>query len=357
VGSRLRPAGGAVSTSARLLLAAALVAPLGARTALSQAPPEPHFLDHVEVDVVVVDARVVDGRGRPIPGLKEGDFRVKVDGHVVPLQSVTWVAEGTPADPAVASAALAAGLPEPPPGRLVVLFFQKDFEPSRALGFLQMLRRASEMLDTLAPEDRVAVVSFDTRLNLWTDFTNDRARLRRVLDRSILSGHVPTLEAGTGPSLAGRFDPAAGRRVATPETALLRLGEALEDLPGNKSLVLFGWGMGRWSPGAGVFLEADYGPARQVLVRGHVTVFALDITNADYHTLEVGLEQVAEDTGGFYAKTHLFPGQAFERLQHALAGHYVLTFPRPDLPRGEHSIDIDLVGHKGQVLARPTYQG
>jgi hypothetical protein len=45
------------------------------------------------------------------------------------------------------------------------------------------------------------------------------------------------------------------------------------------------------------------------------------------------------------------------RLRSALAGHYVLTFAKPDLPRGEHAIDIALVGHKGVVLARPSYEG
>jgi hypothetical protein len=35
----------------------------------------------------------------------------------------------------------------------------------------------------------------------------------------------------------------------------------------------------------------------------------------------------------------------------------VLTFTKPDLPRGEHAIDLDLVRRKGNVLARPSYEG
>jgi VWFA-related protein len=213
------------------------------------------------------------------------------------------------------------------------------------------------MLDTLGAEDRVAVVSFDSHLKVWTDFTTDRTRLRRVLDRSILFERVPLLAPGDAPSLVEHLEPGAARRAAAPETALLQLGEAMKELPGSKSLVLFGWGMGSWSPGVGVFMDTDYGPARRALVEGRVTVFALDVTNADYHTLEVGLEQVAEDTGGFYAKTHLFPSQAIHRLERALAGHYVITFAKPDLKRGEHDIDIGLVGRKGQVLVRPSYVG
>ncbi|HUG53233.1 MAG TPA: VWA domain-containing protein [Vicinamibacteria bacterium] len=313
------------------------------------------FRDRVDVESVVVEARVVDGAGRPVPGLTERDFRLKVDGHEVALQSVRWVADDAP-DPVTAAAA-EAGVPPPPPGRLIVFFFQKDLERSRIVGFMQMLRRAREMLDDLGVADRVAVVSFDSHLKLWTDFTSDRARLRRVLDRSILFEPRPGRPATEEPSLAAHFDPAAGRGASTPETALMLLGRALGEVPGPKSLVLFGWGMGRWSPGVGVTLENDYGPARRALLEARVTVFALDVTNADYHTLEAGLQQVADDTGGFYARTHLFPGQAMARLGHALAGRYVLTFARPDLPRGEHAIDLSLVGRKGTVLVRPFFEG
>ena len=337
----------------RALLAAMLTAGLSA----AARPQDVRFRDRVDVESVVVDARVVDAAGRPILGLTPSDFRLKVDGRPTAVQSVTWVADGAPPDSAAIAAAVAAGAPIPPPGRLIVFFFQKDLDSSRVGGFLAMLRRAREMLDTLADDDRVAVVSFDSRLRLWTDFTGDRARLRHVLDRSILFEPSAALEASKAPAPVLRVDDAAARRAAAPETALLLLGEALGAVPGPKSLVLFGWGMGRWSPGFGVFLDRDYGPARRALVAARVTVFALDITNADAHTLEVGLEAVAEDTGGFYAKTHLFPGQALARLQGALAGHYVITFAKPALPRGEHAIDVLLVGRKGRVLARPTYEG
>ena len=83
-------------------------------------------------------------------------------------------------------------------------------------------------------------------------------------------------------------------RAATPETALLLTARALEPLRGPKALVFFGWGMGTLS-GSMVFLDADYGPARQALLDARVTVFSLDVTDADYHTLEVGLEQVAAE--------------------------------------------------------------
>jgi VWFA-related protein len=338
-------------------VALVLLAPALAAAQEPAPPPDIRFRDRADVESVVLDARVVDGAGRPIVGLAPRDFRLKVGGRAVAVDSATWVAEDAPPDPEVAAAALAAGAPSLPRGRRIVFFFQKDLEPSRVMGFLQMLRRARDMLDDLGEEDRVAVVSFDSHLRLWSDFTADRERLRHVLDRSILFEREPVANVQPAPSLLENLDPGEARQAASPESALLLIGEALEDVPGAKSVVLFGWGMGTWSPGIGVFLDRDYGPARRALVRARVSVFALDITNADYHTLEVGLEQVAEDTGGFYAKTHLFPGQALTRLGRALSGHYVLTFARPPLPRGEHEIEIGLVGKKGTVLARRSYEG
>jgi hypothetical protein len=133
------------------------------------------------------------------------------------------------------------------------------------------------------------------------------------------------------------------------------LGNALRELPGAKSLVLFGWGLGRMQGRSGVQAEPEYGPAVEALYAARTTVFALDVTEADYHSLEVGLERVAEDTGGFYAKTHDFPAQAMNRLTGALSGHYVVAFERPDVRPGWHSLRVRLVGHKGEVLTRSTY--
>ena len=84
-------------------------------------------------------------------------------------------------------------------------------------------------------------------------------------------------------------------------------------------------------------------------------MFSLDITDADYHDLEFGLQQVAGDTGGFYVKTHLFPALAMDRLEGALAGYYSLSFEKPFLPSGIHDVEVRLVGRKGEVLSSGTY--
>src|SRR4029077_20279805 len=150
---------------------------------------------------------------------------------------------------------------------------------------------------------------------------------------SLFFGKFPSGQSADPPSLAENFDFDAARRAAEPETALLLIGRALQPLRGPKSLVFFGWGMGRLS-GNQVFFDSDYGPARQGLLEERGTVFTLDVTDADSHTLEVGLEQVAADTGGFYAKTHLFPTLAMARLEGALAGHLPLVLDETGHTRG-----------------------
>ena len=142
--------------------------------------------------------------------------------------------------------------------------------------------------------------------------------------------------------------------ACTPETALRLIAEALGEVPGSKTLVFFGHGMGQLS-GPGVSFHGDYDLARRALLEASVTVFTLDVTDADHHTLEVGLQQVAAETGGFYARAHNFSGQAVSRLEEALAGHYVLEVVHPSGPSGRHELEVDLVNRSGRVLARKTY--
>src|SRR5688572_7412290 len=219
--------------------------------ALASIPPptagaqDIRFRDRVEVERVVIDARALDNRGRPILGLTAADFRVRVDGKPVALESAAWEA-GTAPDQPVAPVeggdagatgdVVVGGLP---PGRLIVFFFQKDFDSSRLPGLLRMQHKAVKFLETLGPEDRVAVMSFDTHLKLWQDFTADHAKLRRAIRQSVFFGKVATGQSVDEPSLAANLDFQAARRAASPETALLVTARALQPLSGSKSLVFF----------------------------------------------------------------------------------------------------------------------
>ena len=350
----VRAAMRALSLVTALAAVAATVA--GAALPPTPAPPGMTVRERVEVARVVVDVRVVDGRGEPVTGLAVADFRALVDGRPATVESAEWVdgtapyAEGLTPEQAAATGGHAA-----PPGRLVVLFFQSDFSEVRLSGLMQMKFRAIDMVAKLQPADRVAVASFDSHLELRQDFTGDRAGIDAAIHKAILFGGESAVVPGPSPSLAASFDAAAAARAATPAAGLLVLARALEPLPGAKSLVFFGWGLGT-KAGPRVWMGSNYARARYALMKARVAVYAIDVTDADGHDLELGLQRVAADTGGFYAKTNLFPGQAITRVEGALAGHYVLVLVRPQGPRGLHALAVEVPGRAFKVLVKPTFQ-
>ncbi len=336
-------------------LAAAIL--LAAVPALAD-DPAGRFQESVSSEKVVVDVHVIDYSGKPLTGLSTADFALRVDGTSVPIESVEWAPAAPSPGPVkgaggeTASAAPLAVLP----GRLIVIFFQTDYEESRITGQMRMIREAHAFLDTCSPDDRLAVLSFDSHLKLRQDFTGDHAKLRRAIDRTLYCDRVEPPPPGVFPSLAASLDFPAARRATLPEHALRVIGQALEALPGSKSLLFFGWGIGNFDSKMGLILDHNYGWARAALARSHTSVFALDVTSADFHSMAAGLKELAEDTGGLYVKTNRLPRFAMDKVTRAIAGYYVLTFARPSLPRGRHEMKIRVVGHgKPWVLARPDY--
>jgi VWFA-related protein len=315
------------------------------------------FAEEIEVRLTTVTVRVIDASGRAIPDLGPADFAVRVGHRPAQVESVDWIAPSSQRFSRDELAELArSGVTVPPTGRLIVIFVQTDLHPTRTPGHLRLLPEMEKLLATLDPEDEVAVVSFDSHLKLRQDFTRDLARVQDAVARGIRVGREPALEPGPFPSLARHFDFDAARRAATPERALRLVGEALLPLPGEKVLVFAGWGLGSLFGGV-VRMTPEYRETREALTRARVTVFVLDVTRADYHSLEVGLETIAEDTGGTYEKTFQQPAQMTERLAHALEGYYEIAFSVPEPEARQGKVSVDLVGRRGQVLLRPTRLG
>jgi hypothetical protein len=161
-------------------------------------------------------------------------------------------------------------------------------------------------------------------------------------------------------SLAANLDSRRAASASTPETALRVLADALRPIEGGKDLVLLGHGFGQYRPTLGSLvgaatLDREYQAAREALVRARVAVFALDVTDADQHTLETGLLAAAEDTGGFYQKAHQFQGLAMDRLDGALQGYYLLAVERPAQKRGRHTISVRVDKKGTDVWARRYY--
>lgn len=340
---------------AACLLLTCLLLTLAIPSGAGQEPPEESFGESITVALDTLTVRVVDGSGRPIPDLRPEDFLVRVRGREVPVTAVDWIASGVSRRIQAETLPLEETEPAPPAepeGKLVVFFVQADLHPTRISGQMRLRPYTRELLATLHPADRIAVVSYDSHLKLWLDFTGDHEAVHKAVDRAQIFARPPKLYPQAAPSLAASFDPAEGREVASPEKALEVTARALSRLPGEKTMVYLGWGLGRFGVG-GVRMTPDYKPAVRALHAARVSVFVLDVTSADYHSLEVGLQSVAAATGGTYASTFRLPNVATDRIAHAISGHYVLTFDRQALEAaGEGRLEVKLRGRRGEVLVR-----
>lgn len=313
-----------------------------------------------EVVRVVLDVRAVDPQGAAIPDLPRSAFRVRVEGREVALEAADWIPAGV-ARPAAPGEGLAlTPSPERPapaagtaPGngdRLFVLFFQTDFTRHRLVGQMRIAHEATRFVDGLGPGDRVAVVSYDSRLKPRLDFTRDREAIRKAVFDSLKTDLPPPLPPGEEPTIGGRIDPDAAARAATVELGLLETARALAEIPGPKWMLYLGWGLRvdrnpQDTPRLGSAIEALY--------RARVQVFTLDVSDADWHTLETELMVLADLTGGTYAKTHQFARAALDRVFRGVDGRYELVFPLPPGPSGWRDVTVDLVGVAGTVHHRP----
>ncbi len=324
-----------------------------AAAAFAQAP---RTTEQIVVERILIDARVTDLDGDPILGLTADDFVVRVDGKLAKVESVVWI-------PETLAAREIAGIEDEemeetaPQGRLFLYFVQTDFarEPSRLGGQLHFLPYARKMIDGLEPGDRVAVFSFDSHMKFHLDLSDDKSEIEFALKQAITTGEPPAPRRVHSPSLASRLDRKAMLECTRPEVALIHIANAVRNIPGPKTMVMFGWGLGHLF-GRSVVMDSKYPIARYALESSRVSVFTLDMSIADWHSLEVGLQKTSADTGGFYAKTHVFPQLAVDRLQKTLAGHYELEVRKPaGLELGTHLLDVQVKRRNVYVMARSSY--
>lgn len=330
------------------------VAPLLAGSASAQEIPRTDEV--IVVERLIIDAHITRADGEPIPNLQAEDLEVKIDGSPAEVAAVDWFPEeGTFVDPE--TGARVTRMDDSSRGRLLVFFFQTDFQRARVKGQMRMVDHAQEFLATLTADDKVAVVQFDSKFKVLEDFTNDHARLREAIERSLQIDDYFWRYDGRWPTIARYITVEKGEQAASPERALRILGEALQRMDGIKSIVMFGWGLGEYG-GGGTMLYREFAPTQLALETARASIFSLDVSDADWHTLELGLRKMSEETGGFYEKTHLFPTLAMDRLRRTLSGRYEIVLFKPeglkDGPHHEVDIKVKIKGDV-RVLTRGTW--
>lgn len=280
-----------------------------------------------DVDTVTVDVSVLDKSGRFIPGIQKGFFRVLEDN--VP-QQITGYTVG-----------------EAPMTIAMVVEFSNKFQQFWGYTWYQTLELAWGFASTLKPEDYVAVIAYDMKPEILSDFTTNRMQTQEALQRL----QIPAW------SEANLFD-------AVADTA-----DRMSGIEGRKAILLI-------STGVDTFSKLTYDKARKVLQEAGVPVYSIGLMQTLRILMEpymsgaqdIGLLQAdnqlrtfSSETGGqsFFPRFEGEFGGIFQQIHQALRNQYVLTYsPTNKTHDGSYrKIKVQLVDHDGNPVAFKDEKG
>jgi Ca-activated chloride channel family protein len=249
-----------------------------------------------DVEVVSVDVAVLDNKGHFIPGLPAGNFRVLEDNVPQQIKNVN--------------------LGEAPMTVAMVIEFSGLFQQYWGAAWYQTLTAAYGFAETLKPDDFLAIVAYDIRPEILSDFTTDRRKTQEALQRLSIPGF----------SEANLYD------------ALTDTADRMSGIEGRKAIVLI-------SSGIDTFSKKNYGETRKLLQQDGVPVYAIGLMQAlrdmadasgrmgniqrlDFLQADNAMRTFSKETGGmaFFPR---FLGEfptIFQNIHQALRSQYVLTY-------------------------------
>jgi VWFA-related protein len=280
-----------------------------------------------DVDTVTVDVAVLDKNGRFIPGIQKSSFRVLEDN--VPQQVSGY------------------NVGEAPMTVSMVIEFSNKFQQLYGYTWFQTLELAWGFASTLKPEDYVAVVAYDIKPEILSDFTTDRTQTQQAL-------HRLTIPAW---SEANLFD-------AVTDTA-----ERMSAIEGRKAILLI-------SSGVDTFSKITFDKARKILQEAGVPVYAVglmqllrimnegrmgSIQEMNFLQADNQMRTFAAETGGqaFFPRFQGEFGNIFQQIHEALRNQYVLSYmPSNKAHDGTYrKIKVQLVDHDGNPVAMKDEKG
>jgi Ca-activated chloride channel family protein len=281
------------------------------------------------VTAVTVDVAVLDNKGHFIPNIPRGNFRVLED--TVP-QQITGFSMG-----------------EAPMTVALVVEFSGLWQSFYSMSWEETLTAAYGFVETLKPEDYLAVISYDMKPKILCDFTQDKTEVQQALSRLRIPGF----------SEANLFD------------ALAFTVERMTEIEGRKAVVVV-------TSGYDTFSKLTFDKTRKILQNAGVPIYAIGIGQAiriildargymgaigrmDGYQADNQLRTFAKETGGqaflprFYGE---FPS-IFRAIAEALRNQYSLVYNPTNQARdgSVRKISVQLVNPENGAPLKITENG
>lgn len=361
-----------------ILAALALLLPGTVPTGSAQEAPRAEFEEELAVTEVLLDVLVTDSKGNVVIGLGPDDFVVRDQGEVVDLTSASFYSNRR----FVASSRLAERAnidPDLVPSDRVFILFIHDDRPANPGLFTRFTMDAARYIsrwarEDLLPNDWVAVVSYDSQLKIWQDFTQDKAEVEAALAEALKGGRDPgtawpsrVADDEEGPSLLANLPQGKELKKASRKIydGLRLMGEATSDTQGRKNLVFLSWGFGETTAYGGYYPDPRYYPDMiQTLNDENVAVYSIDLisTSAQGSLLDRGINNslslLSDDTGGRYYYHFQNFGVPLDEVNEENNGYYLLSFQAqyPVGDRGYREVEVETVNPEFKVRARQGYR-
>jgi VWFA-related protein len=335
------------------------------------APSSPsQFGEKIDVREVLLDALVTDPQGNVILGLDKNDFDVRENGRPVELSGVTFYSNRRLIEGSEALAKRGIQPDQVPENRYFILFFQDQRThaaevPSLLGQQVEAGRRAREWVQTVLPNDYVAVVAWDYKLKVLSDFTSDHQALAEAVEASIQGKdpekNWPSRTPSNGPSLLAGLPSGNALRdkTATIYDAIDQVATAAGKITGRKNLVLFSIGFGRLN-GFAQYIEDPryYRPMVERLNTANVAVYTVDLMPIGArHTMSDALNGLAADTGGRYFYDVVNYNNPLNSLAKENSGYYLLSYTarHPAGKSGFQDVQVQVKNPDFKVRARKGY--
>jgi VWFA-related protein len=311
----------------KILAACATTAVLAATTpivARSQEPPAQGPTIRTQVSLVNLFATVRDKNKRIVPDLKQQDFKIAEDGQ----------------DQQIAFFSKEVTLPI-----TLALLLDTSGSEQYMLGAIQDM--GSRFLDrVLRKGDEALVMSFDTDVDLLSDFTDSRSQL----DRAIRKARINTpMSGGLSP---GPVPTAHQTGTALYDAIYLACNEKLSTEAGRKAIVIV---TDAQDEGSRTRLEE----AIEAAQRSDTVVHILLVADPHFGGNSGVAHKITEETGGraISANSEKHLGEAFDQISEELRSQYTLGYyPTNSEHDGKfRKIKIDTTNHDYKVLARKGY--